>query len=580
MYDLRLKPEAPVWIAPGARRVEVVERIAADGTVLTPLDMASADAAIDRLVAEGVEAVAVCLLFSFLDPRHERALRDRIHARAPGLAVSISSEVDPAFREYERSVVTAFDAYVKPLVADYIDRMAATLAAAGLRTPVQVMQSRGGLASGRVATQRPVRLLLSGPAAGVLGAQAAAAGAGLDDLITIDVGGTSSDIALVRAGQPLVRAEMNVDGFAVRVPTVDVTALGAGGGSIAWIDGAGGLRVGPHSAGADPGPACYGRGGTAATVTDASVVLGWLDPAYFAGGRLRLDPALAQAAIAERVAGPLGLGLMEAALGIHRVVNAQMADGIRLVSVKRGYDPRDFTLVSLGGGGGLHVADLARELGIARVLVPRFPGVLSAAGLLAAPVEHEMSAALHTDVAAADPAAIARALADLDAALARVMAAESVEGLPQTRHHLADMAYVGQSHSIEVEMPPEGPDRLAALHARFEAAHARINGHATGARSKIVNLRAVHRAHLPPPALGGVTGAEAGRSLKARRRIHLSAAGPVVAEVHDRGALAVGEVLRGPAILEQDDTTTLLPGGWRARVLDCGALLMEREDSA
>jgi N-methylhydantoinase A len=280
------------------------------------------------------------------------------------------------------------------------------------------------------------------------------------------------------------------------------------------------------------------------------------------------------------VARPLGLGRVEAALGIHRVVNAQMADGIRLVSVKRGYDPRDFTLVALGGGGGLHAAELARELGIARVLVPRFPGVLSAAGLLAAPVEHELSAALHLDLAAADPGAIAAVLEGLDAALAGVMAAESVEGLPQTRHHFADMAYVGQSHSIEVELPPEGPDQLAALHAAFEASHARINGHATGAPSKIVNLRAVHRAHLPAPALGGVTGTVPGRSLKGRRAIHLAAGGAITAEVHDRGALAVGEVLRGPAILEQDDTTTLLPVDWRARVLDCGALLLEREESA
>ena len=264
------------------------------------------------------------------------------------------------------------------------------------------MQSRGGLAGTSVARKRPVRLFLSGPAAGVIGGAIVGRSSGHRDVITIDVGGTSSDIALVEGGEPVIRAQGSIAGFPVRVPMVDVNAIGAGGGSIAWLDGAGGLRVGPHSAGSEPGPACYGRGGEEATVTDASVVLGWLDPAYFAGGSVALDPSLARAAIERRIAQPLGLSVEDAALGIHRVVNAQMVEGIRLVSIRRGLDPRRFTLVALGGAGPIHATALAAELGIGNVLIPRHPGVLSAAGLLAAPIEHEVAIAFPRPLAGLD----------------------------------------------------------------------------------------------------------------------------------------------------------------------------------
>ncbi|MGE0700544.1 MAG: hydantoinase/oxoprolinase family protein, partial [Hyphomicrobiaceae bacterium] len=281
MYDLNLKPETPGWLAPGARRVEVRERIGSQGEVLTPLDEASLAAAIDRLKAERVEAVAVALLFSFLNPDHERRVRAAVETAMPGIPVSLSSEVDPVFREYERTVVTTFDAYVKPIVGRYLANMERELSSAGVPAPLQVMQSRGGLAGCEVARQRPVRLFLSGPAAGAIGGLAAAREAGFESLITIDVGGTSSDIALIDRGRVLVRPETDIAGYQVRVPMLDVTTLGAGGGSIAWIDTGGGLRVGPQSAGADPGPACYGRGGAEATVTDASIMLGLLDPDFF-----------------------------------------------------------------------------------------------------------------------------------------------------------------------------------------------------------------------------------------------------------------------------------------------------------
>ena len=393
MYEVRLDPQTPVFLAPRAMRIGVRERIGPAGEVIEPLDEGSVRDALDRLVAAGAECIAVCLLFSFVNPEHERRVREIARSDHPELEISLSSEVDPAFREYERTAVTAFDAYIKPTVGRYLADLARRMEDAGVPAPLQIMQSRGGLASADIARGRPVRLFLSGPAAGVIGGQATGAAAGHDDLITLDVGGTSSDIALVSGAKPLIRSEGVIDEFPVRVPMVDVNAIGAGGGSVAWLDDAGGLRVGPRSAGSEPGPACYARGGGEPTVTDASVVLGYLDPKYFAGGAIELDVERARDAIAKRIAAPLGLGIEDAAAGIHQVVNAQMAEGIRLVSVRQGFDPREFTLVAMGGAGPLHACALAADLAIARVVVPRHPGVLSAAGLLAAPIEHEVSTA-------------------------------------------------------------------------------------------------------------------------------------------------------------------------------------------
>ncbi len=420
LYRVILEPVSPVFLAPGALRREAIEQVSAQGDIIVPLDEDSVCRAVDELAAEGVQAIAVCYLFSFLHPAHEQRTRELIEARHPDIAVSLSCEVDPAFREYERTVVTAFDAYMKPVVARYLERLEAGLASAHVRAPLQVMQSRGGLAGTAVARQRPARLFLSGPAAGAIGGAIVGRAVGRRDLITIDVGGTSSDIALIEGGEPVIRAEGAIAGYTVRIPMVDVNAIGAGGGSIAWLDGAGGLRVGPHSAGADPGPACYGRGGEQPTVTDASVVLGWLDPAYFAGGAVQLDPARAREAVSREIAGPLGMTAEAAALGIHRVVNAQMVEGIRLVSIRRGLDPRQFTLVALGGAGPLHATALAAELGIGSVLIPRHPGVLSAAGLLAAPVEHEVAAAFPRPLDGCDFDDVRRALGRARCALCDV----------------------------------------------------------------------------------------------------------------------------------------------------------------
>jgi N-methylhydantoinase A len=358
---------------------------------------------------------------------------------------------------------------------------------------------------------------------------------------------------------------------------VDVNAIGAGGGSIAWIDGAGGLRVGPHSAGSEPGPACYGRGGEQATVTDASVVLGWLDPAYFAGGSVALDPALAHSAIEHRIARPLGLSVEEAALGIHRVVNAQMVEGIRLVSIRRGLDPRRFTLVALGGAGPIHATALAADLGIANVLIPRHPGVLSAAGLLAAPVEHEMSVAFPRPLRGLEVADVRRVLAELDHACAALMAEEAIGSLPTSIHYSADVWYVGQSYHLEVPLAADAPDALHRLYRDFLLLHDRIYGHATEQPAAIVNLRTVHRA-------GGSDHLDEGtyRPLdadpeKPRRAIRVAGAhSSLPAAIYHRPAMPAGLTFSGPAIVEQDDTTTLVEPGWRGTILDNGNLMLTR----
>ena len=617
MYEVRLDPQTPVFLAPRAMRLGVRERIGPQGEILEPLDEASVRAALERLVAMGAECIAVCLLFSFVNPKHERRVGRIAREAYPGLEVSLSSEVDPAFREYERTAVTAFDAYIKPTVRRYLTDLGTRLEDAGVSAPLQVMQSRGGLASAELARNRPVRLFLSGPAAGVIGGQATGSAAGHEDLITLDVGGTSSDIALVSGAKPLLRAEGLIDGFPVRVPMVDVNAIGAGGGSIAWLDDAGGLRVGPQSAASDPGPACYARGGREPTVTDASVVLGYLDPARFAGGAIALDEARAVEAIRDRIAGPLGLDVEAAATGIHQVVNAQMAEGIRLVSVRQGFDPREFTLVAMGGAGPVHACALAADLGIARVVVPRHPGVLSAAGLLAAPIEHEVSVAYAEPFAGLAIAPVQRIVADLDAAGRKLMEREGLTSDEIEVLYFADVCHVGQGYFLEVPLDPHADDGLERLYADFLAAHERVHGHAVEAPARFVNVRAVHRQRMPAataaPASGGVglpggaaaavgsRDSDAATSRDAemrcdRSRVAADGSGGTSRETAGAGvrrmvrfpdepdrvetrivardSLVVGDVLPGPVIVEQDDTTTLVPPDWTTATGDGGIMTL------
>jgi N-methylhydantoinase A/oxoprolinase/acetone carboxylase beta subunit len=588
VYDLQLQAETPVFLAPGSRRVEVLERVSADGSILVELDESSVLQCLRTLVEQGVQAVAVSLLFAFLNPAHERRIRALAEQHYPDLVVSLSSEVDPAFREYERTVVTAFDAYTKPVLSRYLQRIQGEFVSLGLQCPFQVMQSRGGIADARIAMERPVRLFLSGPAAGVIGGAATGQATGHPDLLTVDVGGTSCDIALIAGNKPLVRPVGLIDGYPVRVPMVDVNAIGAGGGSIAWLDEAKGLRVGPQSAGANPGPACYGLGSTVATVTDASLVLGLLNPDNFAGGSMRLDIELARAAIAETVAAPLGLSVEQAALGIHRVVNAQMAEGMRLVSIKQGYDPRQFALVALGGAGPVHAVALAEELHLERIIIPRYPGVLSAAGLLAAPIEHEAAVGYPCDLADVELSELSAQLESLNQQCAALMARESTEDNAITRSYRADICYVGQSHYLEVELDLGAPDTVAAVYKEFLRNHDRVFGYSTDAPARIVNLRVLQRSEVP---VGAADDAALTSSASATPSLTITPAqyrdvifdDPQQAQhcpIYDRALFSYAQQVHGPAIIEQADTTVVLPKGWCAAVAADNNLVVQRTVTA
>ena len=576
IYELELEPETPVFLAPGARRTEVIERISSEGEILKPLNEASLRRAIETLRTEGVTSIAVCLLFSFLNPTHERRVRDIIEADYPDMSVSLSSDVDPAFREYERTVVTAFDAYTKPVLRDYLAELKSALFESGVVAPLQVMQSRGGISAAETATKRPVRLFLSGPAAGVIGGSGAGQAAGSNDLITVDIGGTSCDIALVASGRPLIRPEGRIAGYPVRVPMVDVNAMGSGGGSIAWLDAAGGLRVGPQSAGADPGPACYGRHGKLATVTDASIVLGFLNPDYFAGGSVSLDKELAKKAISETIAIPLSMTVEQAALGIHRVVNAQMAEGMRQVSIRQGHDPRDFSLVPLGGAGPVHVIPLAEELNIDTVIVPRNPGVLSAEGLLVAPIEHEMSVGFPRDLDAVEIDQLKAIYEKLDMQCTALMNAE-VKGVEEIEIiHAADICYVGQSHYLDITVNLTDAKVRDSIYRDFIGTHAQVFGYSTESPARIVNLRSIHRSRIREVNVPMALKTVGDDPLKGRRLVVFDVDQATDVDILDRACLSIGVCVEGPAIIEQADTTTVLHAGWVATVLESGELVLKK----
>src|SRR5215813_6136991 len=577
MYDLAMDPEVPTFLAPRRRRVGVRERLDARGRVLVPLNEDDVRAAVGALRAQGVQAIAVCYLFSFVNPAHERRTREIIAEIAPEISVSLSSDVDPTFREYERLCVTGFDAYLGPVVKRYLAGLADTLRGLGVPGVPLIMRSRGGIVSAALAAQQPVTLFLSGPAGGVIGAGFAAERSGVRDFVSLDMGGTSNDVALVRDGTPLLASEGAIGPYPVRTPMVDVNTIGAGGGSIAWIDAAGGLRVGPRSAGADPGPACYGRGGDEATVTDASVVLGYLNPVRFAGGAMKLDVAAAERAVAA-IGRRIGVDCVAAAAGIHRVVNARMADQIRLVTIKRGYDPRQFSLVVLGGAGPVHGAALAAEMDMAEVLVPEAPGVLAAFGLLAAAIEHHHARTLQARTDVAELGDVNTCLAELDAAGRARMREEGVAAGDVHVAYTADMRYVGQAYELEVPIAtPVTVERVPEIVAAFHALHERVYGYARSQQpAEFVNFRAVHTYRLPRPVVRPSAQPQS-RLDDARvgaRRAYFG--GFVSTAIYERARLPLGAQLEGPAIVEQMDTTTVIPPGMTAVVDHAGNLRLRR----
>jgi N-methylhydantoinase A len=549
-----LEPVRPLPLVPRSRRIGVAERVLADGRIETPLVGRALAAAIRRAVEARPDAVAVCLLHSYATPAHERRIGRALARR--GFHVTLSHRVLREYREYERVSTTVVNAYVGPVMARHLRTLVG-----GVPGPVAVMQSSGGLVGAATASREPVRTILSGPAGGVVGAAACARRAGLRRVITLDMGGTSADVSLVD-GEPDYRTETTIDGLPVRVPTLDIHTVGAGGGSLARLDAGGALRVGPESAGADPGPACYGRG-TRPTVTDANLVLGRLVETEFLGGALVLDRGRATRALVP-LARRLRQSVHATAAGVVRVANAAMERAIRVITVERGHDPRDFTLLAFGGAGGLHAAELAASLGIRRVYVPRHPGLLSALGVVAATIVRDYGQTLRRTAPAAGE--LARAFRPLEARARRDLRREGIRS--PTLERVLDVRYAGQGYELAVPFTPSWPEAFHRLHARRF-------GHADRASPlEVVTVRVRARGGgTPVPHDAAARGRRT--SALARRRIVFGAAARAAA-VWRRDDLRAGARVAGPAVICEYSATTLVPPGWGARVDRRGGLLLER----
>jgi N-methylhydantoinase A len=564
LYDLQAE-KAPVLVARDLR-LEVPERVRHDGTIETALDEQAVRDAVRTLKAAGVEAVAICFLYGFVRPEHEDAARRIVAAEFPEAFACTSHEVAPEFREYERMSTAVVNAYLGPVMGRYISRLAERLTALGLTAAPHLTQSNGGVIGFEQAARLPVRTVLSGPSTGVVAAQEVGRMIGLPDLITFDMGGTSTDVALLQGGACRLTNEAIVHGYPIKAPMLDIHTVGAGGGSIAYVDSGGLLKVGPRSCGAFPGPVCYDKGNTEAAVTDANVVLQTLNPTHLLGGRMAVRQDLARAAIA-RLADQLGMGVMETAQGIISVVTANMARAIRVVSVQRGHDPRDYTLAAFGGAGPLHAARLAKELDISRILVPRNPGILCAMGLLLTDLRADFATTRLMTLGRAITPAMEDAFRTLRADADAWFEGEGIAAGSQKITRTVDMRYAGQNYELPISLPdgPVTPASLDHLAEGFAEAHRRMYGFvAEGEAVQLVTFRIeaaglVRKARFQPQAEAGP---DASAAITGRRDMWLPEAGGFVScPVYDRERLQAGNRIAGPAIVEQMDTTTIvLPG--------------------
>ncbi|MBO0877816.1 MAG: hydantoinase/oxoprolinase family protein, partial [Pseudonocardia sp.] len=543
-------------------RLEVRERVLADGGVHTPLDLDGARAVIDELRSRGVESVAVCLLHSYANPEHELLLGRLFDELWPQAYVTLSHQIMREYREYERTSTTVLNAYVGPVVSRYLDSLSERLARRGFGGRLLIMQSNGGIMSVESARRSPVRMMESGPVAGVIGAAAMADKLCMPGLIPFDMGGTTAKTSLVKDGEVDISPGYFIGGYAtghpMALPVVNIVEVGAGGGSIAWVDPSGALKVGPRSAGADPGPACYGLGGEWPTVTDANLMLGRLGTSRFLGGEMRLDRAAAEAAIREHVAEPLALDVLGAALGIVTIADAQMSLAVRAVSVERGEDPREFALVATGGAGPLHAVSIARELNIGTVVVPELPGQFSAKGMLSSRVRHDLTRTL---LAPFEPATVESYAVTLKAlaaeAAARLRADVGDPGRPPTLHHFLELRYRGQEFTISVPVPDEGLSTATypSVRADFDNLHDRLYGHqapdepveAIGVRTVISMPLGVIPEQTPPSVSTGPAAPVEARLVV----VHGDGAAQVPVPVYDRETLCPGQRIEGPAVVQE-----------------------------
>jgi N-methylhydantoinase A len=592
LYDLTWEKPAP--LVPRRRRLEVDERVAADGSVVRALDARGVVHAAQRLAAAGAQVIAICFINSHANPAHEQEAERLVREAVPHVDVSASWAVLPEMKEYERTSTTVVNGYLLPVMQRYLAELAAGLARSGVRAPLLVVASNGGVVGARQAAERPVFVVGSGPAAGVTGAARLGAAVGEPNLIAFDMGGTTAKASLVESGQPTLTTEyefregmstssrfIKAGGYMLKAPSIDIAEVGTGAGSIAWIDTGGLLRVGPRSAGARPGPACYGIGGSEPTITDANLVLGYLDPEHLAGGELKLQAALAREAVERHVAAPLGLSVEEAARGIRDVANASMARAIRAVTIERGRDPRDFTLVAFGGSGPAHACDVAAALDVRRVLVPVAPGVFTAVGMLASDVTHHFVRA--AGGALEDPRTLARARTALDELSAEALATLASEGYPRDRVEigaLADLRYAGQASELVVPLPGGRVDaaRLRELREAFDREYAATYGYSTDEPLELVNVRMVatgRRAHRLDFKNVRIVGAP--DAVKRQRAVHWSrSAPPVTTPVVSRESIA-RDPMPGPLIIEEYDSTVVVPPGAAVHRDGFGNLVLTRK---
>ena len=579
LYDLFFDKPAP--LVERRLRFEVSERMAADGTALRPVVAADLQAIAEQLVEEKVEAVAVCLLHAYAYPAHEQQIGAFLREHLPHLQVSLSSDVLRERREYERTATTVVNAYIQPVMQHYLQDLRTGLHTHRIDAPLLIMQSAGGLAPETEAAQRPVYVLESGPAAGVLAANALARRLGLPNVIAFDMGGTTAKAAMIEGGVIAYSAEYEVGaslsssnrlvgggGELIRAPTIDIAEVGAGGGSLATLDRAGGLRVGPQSAGARPGPACYGRGGTQPTVTDANVVLGYIRPGPLADGDVIVDREAAARAIDNQIAKPLGLDLLQAAEGIHQIANARMMRALRAVSTERGRDPRDFALIAFGGSGPVHAAGLARELGIDRVLIPPLPGLFSALGLLFSGIEHHDVRSCSLTGAGLTPDALAALLAEMERPMLAQFATEGVAAADVSFHSSVDMRFRGQASEIRIAYQAETP--LTTLLATFEQEHEQLYGHRSDPDNpvEVVAVRLVGRTAAPEIQRLGETSKAIASDPKGQgitRPAYFGADGGLIdTPVLTRRDLT--DNVAGPLLIDEYDSTIVVPPGMQAKL--------------
>jgi N-methylhydantoinase A len=558
----------PTPYVPRRDTFEIAERLNAEGEVVTVLDRDGAAATIARLKEDGIAAAAVCFIHSWANPAHEIAVGKMLSEGAPGLFHSLSHEILREYREYERMSTTVLNAYVGPRVSTYLQDLEDLLRSFGFDGQLLIMQSNGGSMSPATAKRIPVATMESGPVGGIIAAAEATRGLGYKNVLAFDMGGTTAKVSLVQDNEPAIAQGYYVGGEAsghpVMYPVVDIVEVGAGGGSIAWIDEVGALKVGPRSAGGHPGPVCYGQGGEEPTVTDANVVLGRLVADRFLGGEMPLDVAAAREAIRKRIADPLGLTVEEAALGIVRIAIAEMSLAVRSVSVGRGYDPRDFAMVAFGGAGPLHTAEIARELHIPTLIIPRVPGHFSALGMLLADLRHDYVRTYYKPLDACDFSAIEAIYAELIAEGQALLESEGVAADQMVFQRFLDMRYVGQEFPIQTPVSGEDVARhdIATLRAAFDRIHDRRFGHqAVDEPVEIVNLRLTAKGRRGQSTFPEVASAAPGGMLGERRIIFTDPARPVLCPIYDRDQLASGQVVHGPsAVVEYASTTVLFEG--------------------